>query len=103
MHNSTPAKSSGLPTKTCAQLVGNALQSPKEVPALSTNQTTTPKATWKNRVVSPARLHKFVMRFYPPQNNKLTDRARGLSPLSTPLIIRTKWVKEENLLIGQGG
>lgn len=90
-------------SKTCAQIV---TRFPKLVGMskyLSTAPSLTPGTRWKCISLFPAALHKFCMQFYSPKISQLTDATVRLSPLSTALIIRTKWVPKENQLIGQGG
>lgn len=90
-------------SKTCAQLVGSVSFYIGNTSKLSTHSILKSFATWKKALLSPATLHKFVMQLYPPFLAKITEAGLKFSPLSTPLIIGTKWVRKENQLIGQGG
>lgn len=51
----------------------------------------------------PTAMHTFCIQFYPWLKATITEVFLILSPLSTPLIIRTKWVKERKLVISSGG
>ncbi len=89
--------------KTCAQTVAWRVTLAKLPGFISTAKDTAYIKQWKYEVVSPTILHKFCMQFSPLKISKITDGCFGFSPLSTALIIRTKWVTKENLLIGEEG
>jgi|GEM_PF-1518816 len=90
-------------SKSCVQLVGDLFATHQRIRTLSTQAPATRRSPWIHTRVFPALLHKFCMRFYPPILGQITDGGPDFSPLSTALIIRTKWVNKENLLVGQGG
>lgn len=89
--------------KACVQHVGSLGVALGNSRTLSTRAAIQGGSMWKDGRVTPLRLHKFIMRFCAYCVCKITVVSGQFSPLSTPLIIRAIWVKEENLLIGHGG
>jgi hypothetical protein len=89
--------------RSCVKLV-HALRIPTGLSQkLSTDSLQPHRTQWMNNQVTHRPLHTFSMQFYPNKNGQLTEATSRLSPLSTPLIIKTAWLKKENLLIGNGG
>jgi len=90
-------------SKTCVQAATLWVTSAEMSHFVSTGLATAHTNRWKYRLLFPTALHKFCMQFYSAKIHQITDHRPGFSPLSTALIIRTKWVLKENQLVGQGG
>lgn len=89
--------------KSCVQRVINRTQSLGVVSQSSTETPGAPKRVVENYRTYLAWLHMFCTRFYPRIFGYFTGVFQCFSTVSTPLIIRTVWKRNEKLLIGQGG
>jgi len=89
--------------KTCAQTVGGHSKSVGTKTDLSTHYPTRWVTEWTRRVVIPRFVHNFCIQLCTPKLADITDEDDEISTLSTPLIMNTKWLTKENLLIGSGG
>jgi len=89
--------------KSCVQPVGLGLVSSRSASKLSTGTYTYNTGKWRKDPLSPTRLHKLLMQLYASNVFKITDVVTQISPLSTPLIIRSMLITKETLLYRTGG
>jgi hypothetical protein len=89
--------------KTCVQTVGGHSKSVGTRADLSTLYSTCWIAEWRNQAVIPRFIHNFCIQLCTPKLADITEVGDEISPLSTALIMNTKWLTKENLLIGSGG
>jgi hypothetical protein len=89
--------------KICAQTVGGHSKSVGIRTDLSTQHPTCRIAEWRNQAVIPRSIHNFCIQLCTPKLANITEISDKISPLSTALIMNTKWLTKENLLIGNGG
>jgi hypothetical protein len=89
--------------KTCAQLVRRVGTSHEISSQLSTSVLGIQNSMWVKPLVTHQSLHNFSVQFYPNTVSKITEVYPQFLHFYTPLIIRTKWVKKENSLVGTGG
>ena len=89
--------------KTCAQAVGGCRKSVSTRANLSTQYIVGPITRWKKWTVTLLSVHNFCIQLCTPKLLHITGVVCKFSPLSTALIMNTKWKTKENLLIGSGG
>jgi len=89
--------------KTCAQAVGGCSKSVGIRADLSTQYVVSSITRWKKWAIIQLSVHNFCIQLCTPKLPYITEVMGEFSPLSTALIMNTKWKTKENLLIGSGG